>query len=84
VDTRTGESFLELHLHNEGKRHQVLQNVRLLETRSLAGARDLELPPATLKPMEGQNILAGHRRRFLLPLVKGQKPLPAKLEVQFD
>ncbi len=75
---------IELILHNEGKRHVILQRIQMLEAKSLLPAKDLEWPAEILAPLEGQNILAGNRRRFILPVNKGFKSLPAKLEVKFD
>ncbi len=95
VTTTTGGAFtLEVVLHNEGRRHLVLRNARLTEKGPLGTSQKLDLPDSTFAALQGQNLLAGQKRRFVLPLSTAAAKMEAvkdlakesakKLEVHFD
>ncbi len=82
--TAAGGARLAIVLHNRGTAHSLLRGLTLTVTGQANGGGEVsvELAADQLDGMIGQNLLAGHRREFLLPW-------PAKLRdgpvtVSFD
>jgi fimbrial chaperone protein len=65
-----GRRALVLTVRNRGSAHAILGNLKVRLTPKGGGA-GVELSGQDLQGMEGENILAGHRRRFVLPWPKG-------------
>lgn len=57
---------LALLLHNKGEAHAILQNMSLTITDNL-GNNLTTLTGAALKGVEGENILAGEKRNYIIP-----------------
>ena len=79
--TRDGE-FLVLWLANEGNRHTLLQDLRILLSREEGGEPDLVLAQEELPGAYGENMLARSTRRFVIPAASDlwDGPLYADLE----
>ena len=86
AEESSGERQLSVTLHNRGQAHAILRNLSL----SLAGeangdaAAALDLGPNKLAGMSGENILAGHKRRFLLPWSQELPFGPVEATFHFD
>lgn len=84
---KDGERKLVIALHNRGTAHTLLDN---LELDVLAGGKEgldktsVHLKPEELKGMAFENILAGHKRRFVLPWPTGLGDGPLDLKFKFD
>ena len=74
-----GKRRIELIFHNRGTAHSILSDLRL---KIQAGGKTVELGTEALKNVAGENILAGQKRRFLLPWPEGLPEGP--LQVTFD
>ncbi len=74
-----GKRQIELIFHNRGTAHSILSDLRL---KIQAGGKTVELGPEALKNVAGENILAGQKRRFVLPWPEGLPEGP--LQVTFD
>ncbi len=82
-----GERKLSITLHNRGGAHAILRNLRLslaAETEAPGIGRALEFGSQDLAGMSGENILAEHRRRFLLPWPRELPFGPLDVTFQFD
>lgn len=64
-----GKARLAVVLHNRGTAHSLLRGLTLTATGQAPGGGEVSiaLTAAQLDGMIGQNLLAGHRRAFLLP-----------------
>ena len=74
-----GKRRIELIFHNRGKAHSMLNDLRL---KIQAGGKTVELGPEALPNVAGENVLAGQKRRFLLPWPEGLPEGP--VQVTFD
>ena len=76
--TEDGRRQLELIVENGGTSRQILREPVLQLS---SGGRTVTLEGAALAALAGENVLAGARRRFLLPWPSGldEGPLAAKL-----
>jgi len=74
-----GKRRMELILENRGTAHSILNDLRF---KIQAGGKTVELGPEELKIVGGENILAGQKRRFLLPWPESLPDGP--LQVTFD
>ena len=81
-----GERQLSVTLHNRGQAHAILRNLSLsLEGEANgAAAVALALGAEQLGGMNGENVLAGHKRRFLLPWPRELPFGPVEATFQFD
>ena len=81
-----GERQLSVTLHNRGQAHVILRNLSLSLEGEANGnaAAALALGPNQLSGMSGENILAGHKRRFLLPWPQEIPFGPIQASFQFD
>jgi fimbrial chaperone protein len=80
-----GAGKLLITLHNRGTAHAIMGNLklRLSSSGGVSAARSsVDLGPGELQGMEGENILAGHKRRFVIPRPLGLAEGP--VEVTFD
>lgn len=81
------ERKLVIVLHNRGTAHTTLDNLEMDVT---AGGQtgtektSLHLKPEELKGMAFENILAGHKRRFVLAWPKGLGDGPLDVKFKFD
>lgn len=75
-----GRRFVELLVENGGTAHQILAEPRLTLS---AGGGTVTLEGEALAALAGENVLAGARRRFLLPWPSGlgEGPITASLSV---
>ena len=74
-----GKRQIELIFYNQGKAHSILSDLRLtIQT----GGKTVELGSESLPKVAGENILAGQKRRFLLPWPEGLPDGP--VQVTFD
>ncbi len=63
-----GSTSLAITLHNKGTAHAILRNLELsLSSQNGATPVGVQLSSEFLKGMTGENILAKHKRRFVLP-----------------
>ena len=75
-----GTNQVAIVLHNRGTAHTVLRDLQL---KLQAGDKTVELGPDELKGMAGENILAGKKRRFVLPRPAGLPDGPVKVNFDF-
>lgn len=75
-----GTNQLVMILHNRGTAHTVLRNLRF---KFQAGDQTIELGSDDLKGINGENILAGKKRRFTLPRPAGLPDGPVKASFKF-
>jgi fimbrial chaperone protein len=74
-----GKRQIELIFNNRGTAHSLLRDLRL---KIQVGDKTVELGPEALKNVAGENLLAGQKRRFVLPWPEG---LPdGSVRVTFD
>jgi fimbrial chaperone protein len=74
VEKRRGENGkkeLVVIVHNRGTAHIIMKQLKLRLTSGGSGKNSIVLDSEQLKGMEGENILAGHKRRFILPWPEG-------------
>ena len=62
------ERRLLLDFENQGSRHAVLKNLSVKVT---CGATTIPISPEQIDPIQGENLLAGSRRRIQLPWPTG-------------
>jgi fimbrial chaperone protein len=74
-----GKRQIELIFNNRGTAHSILSDLRL---KIQAGGKTVEVGPEALKNVAGENILAGQKRRFVLPWPEGLPDGP--VQVTFD
>lgn len=69
VKTEGGDKKLEITVENEGNAHVILQDLSVLLTEEAGdkGGTQIILKDEQLQGMNGENILARSRRRFILP-----------------
>lgn len=82
--TRTGDAgSLRVQVANEGDRHVLLTNARLLLSRERGAEPALELGADELPGLAGENLLAGATRVFTVPAPEGlwEGPLYGEIEV---
>jgi fimbrial chaperone protein len=79
----TGKKFLEIVLHNRGKQHAMLRNLKLHIKDNKANAITL-FGEEQLKGITGEGILAGHRRQFMIPWPKELTGTPTHIDFTFD
>lgn len=78
--TEDGERHLAITLHNRGGAHVVLRNLNLtLRT----GGKTVQLGPDELPGMVGQNLLAEHKRTFLIPRPDDLPEGPVEVELEY-
>ena len=75
-----GTNQLEIVLHNRGATHTVLRDLKL---KLSVGDKTVDLGSDELKGMAGENILAGKKRRFLLPPPAGLPDGPVQISFDF-
>ncbi len=82
----SGDRQLSVTLHNRGQAHAILRNLSLSLEGEANGdsAAALALRPEQLDGMNGENILAGHKRRFLLPWPQELPFGPVQATFEFD
>jgi len=73
---KDGTKRLVVLLHNRGTAHRIIKDFKVHLNDGL------KLDSDQLEEMNGRNILAGHRRRFVLPWPEGlgDSPLDARIE----
>jgi fimbrial chaperone protein len=78
--SEAGQRFVELLVENGGTAHQILAEPRLSLS---AGGGTVTLEGQALSALGGENVLAGVRRRFLLPWPSGlgDGPITASLSI---
>ncbi|HVR36447.1 MAG TPA: fimbria/pilus periplasmic chaperone [Methylomirabilota bacterium] len=74
-----GQRQIELIFHNRGNAHMILRDLRLTIQ---VGDKTVELEPEALPNIAGENMLAGGKRRFVVPWPAGLADGP--LQVSFD
>ena len=62
-----GSDQLVLTLNNKGTAHTLLQNLTLTIVSQEQPGKSVQLAPADLPGLSGENILAHHQRRFIIP-----------------
>jgi fimbrial chaperone protein len=70
-------------LHNRGKQHAMLRNLKLHIKDNKANAITLS-GEEQLKGITGEGILAGHRRQFMIPWPKELTGTPTHIDFTFD
>lgn len=82
VSNPQGGTQLKVTLVNQGNRHQIMRGVSL--TVQGDNGDVIQFSPAQLKAIAGENMLAGMRREFLLPLPNGTPlgPMTGNFQVQ--
>ncbi len=81
-----GSNALALTLENRGSSHAILGNlsIQLPTGRTIKGVSEtITLTPAELDGMNGENILAGHQRRFSVPWPDKLNTVPEKIDLEF-
>lgn len=63
-----GQDQLVLQFHNQGTAHQLLTDLTLTLN---SGGQTVKLSPEQLEGVNGQNVLAQHQRRFVIPWPSG-------------
>ena len=79
----SGKKMLELIFNNQGTQHAVLQNLTL-NLKNDKGEGVTLSDPKMLKGITSEGILAGQKRRFLLPWPKGLTAAPTEVHFTFD
>ena len=77
-----GKKMIEIVLHNRGKQHALLRNLKL-DLKDDKG-NTVTLLGEQLKRVTGEGILAEHRRRFLLPWPKDISGSLKSMDFTFD
>lgn len=77
------KEMLELVLHNRGSQHVLLRNLKL-DIRDEAGNVVTLSDAQALKGMTDETVLAGQRRRFLLPRPTELRANPTQVGFSFD
>ena len=73
-------------VHNKGNTHAILGDLSLRLTcagYSEDSSTTIVLPPEQLVGMNGENILAGHKRRFVLPWPSQLDSMPMQAELDY-
>lgn len=78
-----GRKTLEIVLHNRGTQHALLRNLKL-DIKDDKGNTITLAEEDQLKGMLGEGILAGHRRRFVIPWPKDLVGVAKHIDVTFD
>lgn len=81
--SETGDS-LRVELANEGSRHRLLANARLLLSREPDGEPAIEVGPRELPGLAGENMLAGSTRVFTVPVPEQLWDGPVYAEIETD
>lgn len=76
-----GANELAFTMSNKGTAHAILKNLQLHLT---AGATKVDLKPEQLKDVSGANILAGNKRRFVIPFPEGLPVGPVSATFDFE
>lgn len=76
----TGKRLIELIFRNRGNAHSLLSDLQL---KVEAGDKTVELGSEALPNIAGQNILAGQKRRFMLPWPEGLPDGPFRVTFDF-
>ena len=80
-----GSRGLAITLHNKGTAHAILKNLELsFSSQNGAGPNGVQLSSEFLKGMTGENILAMHKRRFVLPWPAKLPHGPVDVSFVFD
>ncbi len=82
VTTEKKESKLSLLFENKGTAHQVLTGLHLKITPP--GGETITLTPKELQGVDGQNVLAGKTRRFMIPWPSSVPKGPIKVEFELQ
>lgn len=83
IKDAAGNRMLEIVLHNRGTQHALLRNLKL-DIKDDRGNSLTLVGDDQLKGVTGEGILAGHRRRFVMPWPKGLAGVPKHIDVAFD
>jgi fimbrial chaperone protein len=80
VKGKDGHTQLAVTVENRGTAHALLSDTAL--TLAAPDGRSVTLAGDRLQGMEGENVLAGHRRRFVVPWPQDLAPAPLKGSVR--
>ncbi len=84
--TSNGNTNLLLTVENQGNSHAILGDlsIEVPTGRNIKGVSEkIKLPPSNLEGMNGENILAGHKRRFSIPWPNQLLSVPEKVKLEF-
>lgn len=81
IETLEEQDRLIVLVNNRGTAHGLLRDLKLHLT---AGEKVVELSGEQLKGMANENVLAGQKRRFVLPKPEGLQPGTLEVKMEFN